>query len=175
MYLKKYKIEKFLNEYPKTFLIAELLPIKEKEFVALVQKYNKLGFKIKLIKAKAAGGILKSVLQNNDVKKIFKGNLVLIFKMEQQSDLDINFIDSIKDLKVLFLFLYYKGLFYHIDQIKKITPTHNIISTLEQNSYLNLIMNNNRNVIQNPIISIIQIIEIIQLLSIQKKVNPVNK
>jgi hypothetical protein len=161
MYLKKYKIEKFVNEYPKSFLIAELLPIKEKEFVALVQKYNKLGFKIKLIKAKAAGGILKSVLQNNDVKTIFKGNLVLIFKPEQ----DINFINYLKDLKILFLFLYHKGLFYHIDQINKITPNQNIISTLE-NPYMNLIQNNNRN-----IISIIQMIE----LSTQKKINPVTK
>ena len=173
MFLKQYKIEKLFQENPKSFIIIELLPIKEGNLVQLVQKFNNFGFEAKALKTKTAGGIFSS-FQSQKVKgncesspytfkNIFKGNLMLIYPNPSKiNDLKVletmktsTFLETIKVKDIIVLGVYHKGLFYHSNTFFKTITTHknvNIIGTLNNN------VQNTITFLQNPTITIIRLL-----------------
>jgi len=137
MYLKKYRIEQFLQETPKFFLIAELLPMKEAKFVALAQNLNKIGFEIKMFNAKALYLALRFLKQGttsngeSDGKK-FKGNFVFIIPLTSSSISALS--EKLPELTELVpLFWYCEGAFYHGRSFS--SPSLDIYNTLKFPTY----------------------------------------
>ena len=142
--LRKYKLEQvFKDAYEKpqaSFLVLELLPTKEKSFVESVHKCNLLGFQVKYLKAKAAGGIINararavraattvntvpcSLVDNprsNDLgkNKPFQGNLIMIYPSGESSATTLKeLLELGKLFNGLLLFLCHEGIFYHISTV----------------------------------------------------------
>jgi hypothetical protein len=174
MYLKKYKLEKLFNEKLESFLIVELLPIKENQLVNLVQNINKLGLEVKSIKTSTAGGILKNLLGKGLAENLYKGNLVLVYPRQatKAEDHD-NLIQLAKNLssplvkkgiaedafggRGLLLGVYHAGSFYHSKTIlnfydNKVSHVSKIIGSLENNTQ------NTISILQNSTISILRIL-----------------
>ena len=137
--LRKHKLEKRLFRKTETFLVVQMLPVKEHFYIEWVLALAVYGIEVKFLKTKQGYGLLTSFFnQKTPFKKLFTGStLFLSLKPKNEGSLFIQLHTFLNENKNLFinknkrwasLGAYDKGRFYHI---KSLTTTCFLTNTFE--------------------------------------------
>jgi len=129
-YLRKHKLEKLLFSQPQTYLILQLLPVKECYFLEWVNALAKYNIQVKFLKTKQSGGLLRSISPQTHelcLKTIFNGNSVYLQPEPSfKGSFFKQYFRFVKEKSSLFIQLksqyvithvYDEGVFYHVDEI----------------------------------------------------------
>ena len=137
--LRKYKLEKRLFQKTETFLVVQILPVKEHFYIEWVLKLAKYSIDVKFLKTKQGYGILTSFFnQKRPFKKLFTGSVIyLSLKPNFEGSLFMQLHLFLKETSSLFinknkrwqsLGAYEKGQFYHI---RSLSQDHFLTNTFE--------------------------------------------
>ena len=129
-FLKKSKLNLISTKKPNSYIIAQLLPVKQKAFIEFVRFMKKFDLEVKFVKSKNYSGVLRSffhLIYNNYHKNVYSTSIIIIFdkKKEKQNNLFIKYFEAIKKNpklsiinKIILLSFFSKGILYNTYQIR---------------------------------------------------------
>jgi hypothetical protein len=125
-FLRKSKLNLINIKKPNSYIIGQLLPIKEKTFIEFVQIMEKHNLKVNFVKSKNFSGVSRSFFKSNYsqfLKNVYLTSIIIIFNKKNTNNVYNEYLEvfeknsnlKIKN-KIILLSFFNKGFFYNIKQ-----------------------------------------------------------